>query len=118
MFKRILNAVRRRPAVGKQRASEPPASAATVFRTAGTQPVEKPYTPPAGFPADPVAWLAYLEAGQFTPEQELYLRSNALAIYESALGAARGNPALVAEVALGNRIAAAWRAWLTANPAP
>lgn len=66
------------------------------------------YTPPAGFSADPAAWLVELHAQNFTPEQAAYLRSNALAQYE----AAAGSDPLAAE------IIAAWRAWLAANPAP
>lgn len=66
------------------------------------------YTPPAGFAADPAAWLVEFRAGNFTPEQVAYLRSNALAQYE----AAAGSDPLAAEILV------AWRAWLDANPAP
>lgn len=68
------------------------------------------YTPPAGFSADPAAWLVELHAGNFTPEQIAYLRSGALGQYEAAL-ASHPDP-------LGEQIAGAWRAWLVANPAP
>lgn len=77
-----------------------------------------PYTPPARFPADPEEWLAYLKAGQFTAEQQAYLRSNAYGIYTSAINSARGNEALAKEVALGDQIIAVWTAWRAAHPAP
>jgi hypothetical protein len=95
--------------LGPREPSTPPARKATAA-------APLVYIPPAGFPADPREFLAYLQAGQFTDEQVRYLRSNALRIYESALASARGNPDLVAEVALGDEIAAAWRAALAALP--
>lgn len=77
------------------------------------------YTPPAGFPADPAEWLAYLRAGQFTAQQAAYLRSNALTQYVAAINAARGMPGLAEAVALGDQIIAAWIAALAAlGPAP
>lgn len=68
------------------------------------------YTPPAGFSADPAAWLVELRAGNFTPAQIAYLRSNALDLYEAGQATAR-DP-------LATEIIAVWRAWLAANPAP
>lgn len=95
------------------------ATAGPAFRPGGVQPApEKPYTPPAGFPADPREFLTYLMAGQFTPEQEKYLRSNAFDIYVSAINSARGNGALTKEVALGDQIIAVWAAWRAAHPEP
>lgn len=79
---------------------------------------EKEYAAPAGFPADPEAWLAYMAEGQFTPEQERYLRSNAYGMYVNAINSARGNEELREEVALGDRIIAVWTAWLQEHPAP
>lgn len=83
------------------------------------EPPANTYTPPAGFPADPVEFLAYLKAGQFTPAQAAYLRSNALTQYVAAINAARGMPGLVEAVTLGDQIIAAWLAALAAlGPAP
>lgn len=77
------------------------------------------YTPPAGFPADPREFLAYLQAGQFTAPQAAYLRSNALTQYVAAINSARGMPGLAEAVALGDQIIAAWIAALAAlGPAP
>ena len=103
----------RHPPARKPRGAPEPTAPAARKATAAAPLV---YIPPAGFPADPREFLAYLQAGQFTDEQVRYLRSNALRIYESALASARGNPDLVAEVALGDEIAAAWRAALAALP--
>ena len=78
-----------------------------------------PNTPPAGFPADPAAFLAYLQAGQFTAQQAAYLRSNALTQYVAAINSARGMPGLSEAVALGDQIIAGWIAALAAlGPAP
>lgn len=78
-----------------------------------------PYTPPAGFPADPREFLAYLQAGAFTPQQAAYLRSNALTQYVAAINAARAMPGLAEVVALGDQIIAAWLAALDVlGPAP
>ena len=78
-----------------------------------------PYTPPAGFPADPREFLAHLQAGTFTAAQAAYLRSNALTQYVSAINNARGMPGLSEAVALGDQIIAAWIAALAAlGPAP
>lgn len=79
---------------------------------------QTPYAPPAGFPADPQAWLDYLKAGQFTAEQQKYLQSNAFDLYVAAINSARGNEALAKEVALGDQIIGVWSAWREANPAP
>lgn len=77
------------------------------------------YTPPAGFPADPREFLAYLQAGQFTAQQAAYLRSNALTQYVAAINSARGMPGLVEAVTLGDQIIAAWLAALAGlGPAP
>jgi len=91
-----------------------------AFRPGGGQPApEKPYTPPAAFPADPREFLAYLQAGQFTAAQIAYLRSNALTQYVAAINSARGMPGLGEAVALGDQIIAAWIAALAAlGPAP
>ena len=83
------------------------------------EPPANTYTPPAGFPADPAAFLAYLQAGQFTAQQAAYLRSNALTQYVTAINAARGMPGLSEAVALGDQIIAGWIAALAVlGPAP
>ncbi len=79
---------------------------------------QTPYTPPAGFPADPQAWLDYLKVGQFTAEQQKYLQSNAFDLYVAAVNSVRGNEALAKEVALGDQIIGVSSAWREANPAP
>jgi hypothetical protein len=81
---------------------------APVVRKAPSAPPEQTYTPPAGFPADPVSLLAYLRAGTFTEAQLRYLHSNAFNLYVAALANARGNPALSAVVVLGDQIVSVW----------
>lgn len=66
------------------------------------------YTPPAGFPADPAEWLAYLKAGQFTDAQFRYLHGPAFVQYVSGINGARGSDALAGIVALGDQIIAVW----------
>lgn len=119
-LKRILTAGRRPAAASKRPTDEQPAATGAAFRPGGAQPApEKPYTPPAGFPADPRDFLAYLMLGQFTPAQIAYLRSNALTQYVAAINSARGMPGLVEAVQLGDQIIAAWIAALAAlGPAP
>lgn len=120
-IRRILTSGRRPANADKRPTREPAEPAVNVARVerakaAGTPP---PYTPPAGFPADPREFLAYLQAGQFTVEQIAYLRSNALTQYVSAINSARGMPGLGDAVALGDQIIAAWIAALAAlGPAP
>lgn len=80
--------------------------------------VQKPYTPPAGFPADPQEWLDYMKAGVFTAEQKNYLWSNAYSVYMSALASAKDNQELKKEVDLGYQIVAVWTLWLKDNPKP
>lgn len=80
---------------------------------------EKPYTPPPGIPADPVAWLTMLRNGPVSEEAARYLRDpTALAQYDGAnqAGTAAGVSSDV--TALADEISAAWHAWLAANPAP
>lgn len=119
-IKRILTAGRRPAAASKRPTDEQPVATGAAFRPGGAQSApEKPYTPPAGFPADPAAFLAYLQAGAFTPAQIAYLRSNALTQYVAAINQARGMPGLTEAVALGDKIIAAWLAGLAAlGPAP
>lgn len=81
---------------------------ANLARKQRPEPPTFSYVPPAGFPADPAEWLAYLRAGSFTDAQLAYLRSGARGVYALALAQARANPALVAEVALGDAILQAW----------
>ena len=69
-----------------------------------------PSPPPAGFPADPVEWLAYLRAGQFTEAQLRYLHGNAFPLYVAAINNARASDALAAVVALGDQIIVEWAA--------
>lgn len=66
------------------------------------------YTPPAGFPADPAEWLAYLKDGQFTAAQLHYLHGPAFVQYVGAINAARGSDALAGIVALGDQIIVEW----------
>jgi hypothetical protein len=86
-------------------------------RKAPSAPPANTYTPPAGFPADPVEWLAYLKAGQFTDAQLRYLHGPAFVQYVGAINAARGSDALAGIVALGDQIIAAW-ATIRATTAP
>lgn len=67
-----------------------------------------PSTPPAGFPADPAEWLAYLRAGKFTAAQLHYLHGPAFVQYVGAINAARGSDALAGIVALGDQIIVEW----------
>lgn len=91
-------------------------AAARVIATIAPAPA---YTPPAGFPADPQALLAYLQEGQFTAAQIAYLRSSALTTYVAAVNSTRGMPGMEATTAMGDRIIAAWLAALAAlGPAP
>lgn len=78
-------------------------------------PVRKPQSappplspPPAGFPADPAEWLAYLRAGKFTDAQLRYLHGPAFVQYVGAINAARGSDALAGIVALGDQIIVEW----------
>jgi hypothetical protein len=89
----------------------PPINHAATVEARAREAAAHVNAPPAGFAADPAAWLAELEAAQFTAEQRAYLwNPTALAQYEA--GQATAHDPLAA------RIVAAWRAWLAANPAP
>lgn len=77
------------------------------------------YVSPAGFPSDPEALLAYLQAAQLTAQQIAYLRSSALTTYVAGVNATRGLPGMEATTAMGDRIISAWLARLAElGPAP
>ena len=116
IMKKVLTAGRRPANADKRRGQEQPEPAINTARIAraAAAGANQPYTAPAGFPADPRDFLAYLQAGSFTPQQAAYLRSNALTQYVAAINAARSMPGLGEAVALGDQIIAAWLVALAA----
>lgn len=106
----------------RARRHEPPRRApapATPGRKAPAPPPAPLYTPPPGLPADPTQLLALLQSGSVPPAAATYLHNpSALAQYEAAIAAARALNVDPAAVHLAEQIAAAWRAWRIANPAP